>query len=150
MTSLTALRNAAKSAEGESPTAHDIRVEELKEAYIEGDLSEAEFDELLDAAIAGEPPYRASVIRNDSKSQDVLVPPEMTDREIYRNRGRYFEIYGNIARERDAPDWENVVNVTGNHAGPDEDEVETIEREGPTSAEVKQKQEELRRRILGQ
>lgn len=149
MTSLTALRNAAKSAEGESPTANEIRVEELKEAFIEGDLTEGEFDELLDAAMAGEPPYRASIIANDAKSMDVLVPPEMTDREIYKNRGRYFEIHGNIAREREAPEWENVVNVTGNYQPPSEDEVEQIERDEEPSEAVKQKQEKIKRSILG-
>lgn len=149
MTSLTALRNAAKSAEGESPTPSDIRIEELKEAFIEDELTEIEFDELLDAAIRGGPPYRASVIVNDRKTQEVPPPPDR-DIHVVQNRNKYFNIDGNIARIREPPDWENVINVTGNRRGPDEDEVERISRDAePKSKDVQEKQDEIRKRIIG-
>lgn len=147
MTSLTALKNAARSAEGESPTVSDIRIEELKEAYIDGELSEMEFDELLDAAVSGGPPFRASVVLNDRKTTEIPSPPEI-DEQVVQNRNIYLTIDGGIARVRDVPDWENVINVTGNRRGPSEEATE-IERDGEPSEEVKQKQEELRRMIHG-
>lgn len=149
MTSLTALKRAAKKAGGESPTAHEIRLEEVKEAYIEVELTEPEFEELLDASFSGGPPYRANVILTDRSTMGVPTP-EDSDEHVVENRGKYFTIDGNIARVREeTPDWENVINVTGGPI-PDEDEIEEIKREKEQSEEVKEKQVELRRQILGQ
>jgi len=146
-TSLTALRNAAKSAEGESPTAHEIRFEELKEEYIEGAITEIEFDELLDAALEESAPYIAKAIIDDRRSMEVPTPSDI-DEEVYQNRGTYFTIDGNIAREREPPEWENVVNVTGSDA-PSMDEVKVVEEnERELSKEARQKQEELRREVI--
>lgn len=149
MTSLTALRNAAKSSETEeSLTTSDLRIEELKEEFIEDELTEIEFDELLDAAMAGEPPYRASVILDDRRTMEVPSPEEM-DEQVVQNRNKYFTIDGSIARVREPPDWENVVNVTGGRPGPDEDEVERVSRDAePKSQKVQKKQDEIRDRIL--
>jgi hypothetical protein len=126
----------------------EARLDEVKEAYIEGEITEYEFDELLDASLAESAPYLARVIRNDNRSMDVPTPRDH-DEEVYQNRGQYFTIDGNLARLREPPDWENVVNVTGNRPGPDESEVRHIERDINDSREAEQKREELRRKIIG-
>lgn len=123
------------------------RIDELKEAYIEGELTEVEFDELLDAAFTDGPPYQADALLSDRRTMEVPTPADM-DEHVVQNRGDYYTIDGNVARVRDTPDWENVVNVTGDNTPTHE--VETVAaNERELSEEARQKQEELKRGIIG-
>lgn len=147
MTSYTVSRNNATSDADESQTHVERRIADVKEAYIDGEITEGELEELLEAALDEEPPYLASVIREDDKSMEISPPPDK-DEVVYRNRSKFYTIDGNLAREREPPGWENVFNVTGEGRGPDFDEVRVIEQDNETPREAQLKQEELRDRIL--
>lgn len=146
MTSLTALRNAAKHTEGESPTMLEIekeeRVEELKQAFIEDEISEQDFDTLLDAAFENDAPFRADWFMQQPESRR----KRYSEKDIYVYYGEEYIVEGDLvlpAGEDDLGTRESrVVSVTGNV--PDEDEIEEIERDEELSPEAEEKQEEIK------
>lgn len=142
MTSLTALRNAAKNTKEELPTMLEIekeeRVEELKQAYINDEISEHDFDILLDAAFENTAPFRADWFMRQPESRRKRYAEE----DIYVYFDEEYKVEGDLVVPADVEADDRVVSVTG-HV-PDEDEIEEIERESEPSDEVKEKQAHLR------
>lgn len=87
------------------------RLAELKELWIDDEISEMEFEELMDSALDGGPPYYWKRLVSDTRTTSIPTPDEI-DEDVYMHRNEYFTIDGNIARVREEePDWENVVRV---------------------------------------
>lgn len=143
---MTALRNAAKHTEGELPTVLEIekeeRVEELKKAYINDEISEEDFDTLLDAAFENDAPFRADWFMRQPESRR----KRYSEKDIYVYFGNEYKVEGDLVVRAEEDDLgtrdSRVVSVTGNV--PDEDEIEEVEREDEPSEEVKIKQAELK------
>ena len=128
------------------PTRAKRRISELKEAYIEDELSEKEFDTLLDAAFDDGPPFRTDWFMRQPESRR----KRYAEKNIYVYCGDEYVVEDDFvvaAREEDLGTRNSrTISVTGNI--PDEDEIEEIEREEvELSDEAKAKQAELRERL---
>ena len=133
---------------GESPIPSQARIDRIKQSFVEDKLLITEFEELLDAALTGGPPYLASKILEDPRTNDVPTPDDIDER-VVKYKEDYYTILGGVARVRETPDWETVINVTGEGTGPNMDEVTVKNKSDTLTDEAKERQEELRRQILG-
>lgn len=143
MKSLTALRNAAKHSKGELPTVLEIekeeRIESLKEAFIEDEISEEDFDTLLDAAFDNDAPFRADWFMRQPASRR----KRYAEKDIYLYFDEEYVVEGDMVVPADSDEIDRTVNVRGGST-PDEDEVEFVEEGEEASDEAKQMQEEIR------
>lgn len=148
MTFLTALRNAAKHTEGESPTMPEIkkeeRVEYLREAYITDTITEKQYEKFLDSAFDGGPPFYSKWF----KRQPVTRHKRYAEKQVYIYCGDEYVIDGDAAVLADLDEEDRVVSVRGRPT-PDDEHIEIVEDESEVSDEVKEKQEEIRDEILG-
>lgn len=125
------------------PTRAKRRIEELKEAYIEDELSEQEFDTLLDAAFDDDAPFRADWFMRQPETRR----KRYAERDIYLYCGEEYVVEGEQVVPVDSDKVNRTVNVKGGGV-PDEDEIEEVEREVvELSDEAKAKQDELRDRL---
>lgn len=125
------------------PTRAERRIDDLKEAYIEDELSEMDFDTLLDAAFDDTAPFRADWFMKQPESRR----KRYAERDIYLYCGDEYVVEGEMVVPVDSDEVNRTVNVKGGGV-PDEDAIEEVEREGvELSDEAKAKQDELRERL---
>lgn len=129
----------------ELPTRAEGRIEELKEAYIDDEISEQTFETLLDAAFEDDAPFRADWFMKQLETRRKRYAEET----IYMYCGEEYKVEGEIVVPADSDEIERVFNVTGGGI-PDEEEIEDVDNEVEISEEAKEKQDEIRDAILGQ
>jgi hypothetical protein len=131
---------------GESPTMFEIekeeRIEELKQAFIEDEISEQEFDILLDAAFDNDAPFRADWFMKQPESRR----KRYAERDIYVYFDKEYEVKGEIVVPADVDEKDRVIKARDSDSLVTADFAE-VEESNDVSEEVREKQDELREKL---
>lgn len=132
----------------ELPTRSKDRIEFLQASFIEGDLTEDEFELFLDAAFDDEPPFFYDWFETKLKTNEARHKRYAND-QIYVYCGDEYELDGKkVVEIEDTEDVDRTISVTG-PVGETVEAERIIEDEGELSDEAKAKQQEIRDAILG-
>jgi len=118
------------------------RIEELKEAFIDGELSEEDFDTLLDAALDDDAPFRADWFMRQPETRR----KRYAERDIYLYKDEEYEVDGDLVVPAEIDDEERVISARGDSAPEGVEFRDASEIDPPP--EVKEKQEELKEKML--
>lgn len=125
-------------------TVKEERIEELKEAFIEDELSEEDFDTLLDAAMENGPPFRADWFMRQPESRRKRYAQE----DIYTYFDEEYKVEGDLVVRANSEDIDRTISVRDRELPPEEVEY-TYREDQEISEEVKEKQDKLKEAILG-
>jgi hypothetical protein len=90
-----------------SKMENNRRVESLKEQYVDGVITEEEFDTLLEAAIKDESPYRVDWFMEKMRTRR----KRYAEQDIYLYNGEEFVVDGEFVVREDEEEIDRTINV---------------------------------------